>query len=173
MVLTVLMRDHAYQQSVLITILILGFLIDKNRLVAQLHENNPADAGAMSVSSAMTVRERMRIGSTIVALGAAALAACLLQPRAALADDTVTLSLTLKNHQFDPAELHAPPGKPIEFRITNQNDIVSEFESSDLHFEKIVPAGTGAAVHVRPLQPGRYNFYDDFHHETQGYLVVP
>jgi hypothetical protein len=28
-------------------------------------------------------------------------------------------------------------------------------------------------VFVRPLQPGRYNFYDDFHHATQGYLVVP
>jgi hypothetical protein len=26
---------------------------------------------------------------------------------------------------------------------------------------------------VRPLQPGRYNFFDDFHHETQGFLVVP
>jgi hypothetical protein len=26
---------------------------------------------------------------------------------------------------------------------------------------------------VHPLQPGRYNFYDDFHHATQGYLVVP
>jgi len=26
---------------------------------------------------------------------------------------------------------------------------------------------------VRPQQPGRYNFFDDFHHETQGFLVVP
>ena len=94
-------------------------------------------------------------------------------PRAANADDTVTLSLTLKNHQFEPAEVHAPPGQPIEFRIRNDNDIVSEFESSDLHFEKIVPAGTEAMVHVRALQPGRYNFFDDFHHETQGFLIVP
>ena len=51
--------------------------------------------------------------------------------------------------------------------------IVSEFESSDLHFEKIVPVGSEGVVYVRPLQPGRYNFYDDFHHETQGFLVVP
>jgi hypothetical protein len=26
---------------------------------------------------------------------------------------------------------------------------------------------------VRPQQPGRYNFFDDFHRETQGVLVVP
>ena len=92
---------------------------------------------------------------------------------AARADDTFSLSVTLKDHQFQPAELHAPAGKPIAIHVKNLNTIVSEFESSDLHFEKIVPVGTEAMVYVRPLQPGRYNFYDDFHHATQGYLVVP
>jgi plastocyanin len=100
-------------------------------------------------------------------------AATALAPRTATADDTVTLSLTLKDRKFDPAELHAPAGKPIEIHIKNLNGIVSEFESSDLHFEKIVPNGSEAVVHVRPQQPGRYNFFDDFHHETQGFLVVP
>jgi Cupredoxin-like domain len=89
------------------------------------------------------------------------------------ADDTVTLSVTLKDRQFQPAELHAEVGKPIAIHVKNLNPIVSEFESSDLHFEKIIPAGAEAVVHVRPLQPGRYSFFDDFHHETQGFLVVP
>jgi plastocyanin len=89
------------------------------------------------------------------------------------ADDAVSLSITIKDHQFDPAELHAPPGKTIAIHVKNLNTIVSEFESSDLHFEKIVPAGSEAVVYVRALQPGRYNFYDDFHHDTQGFLVVP
>jgi plastocyanin len=89
------------------------------------------------------------------------------------ADDAVSLSVTIKDHKFDPAEVHAPAGQAIEFHVKNLNDIVSEFESSDLHFEKIVPAGTEAVVHVRPQQPGKYNFYDDFHHQTQGYLIVP
>jgi plastocyanin len=91
----------------------------------------------------------------------------------ARADDTVKVSITIKDQKFDPAELHAPPGKTIEIQVQNLNPIVSEFESADLHFEKIVPAGSRAVVFVRPLQPGRYNFYDDFHHATQGYLVVP
>src|SRR5581483_9659273 len=94
-------------------------------------------------------------------------------PRAANAEDTVTLSVTLKDHKFDPPDVHAPAGKAIEFHVKNLNDIVSEFESKDLHFEKIVPVGAEAVVHVRPQQPGKYNFYDDFHHETQGYLIVP
>ena len=41
------------------------------------------------------------------------------------------------------------------------------------HFEKIVPAGKEAVVRVRPQQPGRYTFFDDFHRETKGALVVP
>jgi plastocyanin len=89
------------------------------------------------------------------------------------ADDTVQLSITMKDHQFDPAELHAPPGKTIAIHVKNLNPIVSEFESSDLHFEKIVPVGSEGVVYVRPQQPGRYTFFDDFHHETQGFLIVP
>ena len=90
----------------------------------------------------------------------------------ARADDAVQLSITIKDRKFDPAELHAPAGKPIVIHVKNLNTIVSEFESSDLHFEKIVPVGSEGVVYVRPQQPGRYNFFDDFHHETQGSLVV-
>jgi plastocyanin len=116
----------------------------------------------------------VKFGRSIGLFALASLAAAaVVGPRIATADDTVTLSLTLKDHKFDPAEVNAPAGVPIEFHVKNQNGIVSEFESSDLHFEKIVPNGSEAVVHVRPQQPGRYNFYDDFHHETQGFLVVP
>jgi hypothetical protein len=99
--------------------------------------------------------------------------AMILGVHVANADEPFTVSLTLKDQKFQPAEVHAPAGMPIMFRVKNLNPIVSEFESSDLHFEKIVPAGSEIVVHVRPQQPGRYNFYDDFHHETQGFLVVP
>jgi hypothetical protein len=91
----------------------------------------------------------------------------------AFADDAVTLALTIKDHQFDPAELHAPADKPIIFRVKNLNTTASEFESDDLHVEKVIAVGAEGVVHVRALQPGRYNFFDDFHRQTQGYLVVP
>ena len=94
-------------------------------------------------------------------------------PNAIRAEDAVSLSLTIKDHKFEPAELHAPPGRAIDIHVRNLNTIPSEFESSDLHVEKIVPAGKEAVVHVRPQQPGRYGFIDDFHRETQGVLIVP
>lgn len=106
-------------------------------------------------------------------LSALVIAAALALPAGSVRADTVKLSITIKDQKFDPAELHAPPGQAIEIEVKNLNPSVSEFESADLHFEKIVPAGGQGVVYVRPLQPGRYNFYDDFHHATQGYLVVP
>jgi plastocyanin len=117
---------------------------------------------------AETARRSISAG-VVAALLAAAAIGC----SGARAEDPVSLSVTIKNQKFEPAELHAPPGKPIALHVKNLNTIVSEMESSDLHFEKIVPVGGEAVVYVRPLQPGRYNFFDDFHHATQGTLVVP
>jgi hypothetical protein len=111
----------------------------------------------------------MQVTAPILLLGCA----LLLCSNTGRADDTVALSLTMQDHKFEPAELHAPPNRPIAIHVRNLNPIVSEFESGDLHFEKIVPAGSDAVVYVRPQPPGRYHFFDDFHHETQGFLVVP
>ena len=105
-------------------------------------------------------------------LGAALVASLALGSRPVQADDAVQLSIVMKDRVFDPAELHAPPGKQIVIHVKNLNSIVTEFESSDLHFEKILPVGSEGVVYVRPQQPGRYKFFDDFHHETQGVLVV-
>jgi len=91
----------------------------------------------------------------------------------ARADETVTLSLTIKDRQFEPVEVHAPAGKPITLHIKNLGSTACEFESNELHVEKVIAAGGEAVVHVRPQQPGRYNFFDDFHRETKGVLVVP
>jgi plastocyanin len=108
----------------------------------------------------------------LVAAALLASAAPLLS-RGAAAEDAVSLSVTIKDGKFEPAELHAPAGRALEIHVTNLNAIPSEFESSDLHFEKIVPVGKEAVVRVRPQQPGSYTFFDDFHRETQGALVVP
>ena len=91
----------------------------------------------------------------------------------AYADDAVTLSLEIKDHRFDPAELHAPAGKPITLRVKNAGSTASEIESNEMHFEKVIAAGAEATIHVRPLKSGRYSFFDDFHRQTQGFLVVP
>jgi len=113
------------------------------------------------------LNRRHAVAAVLLALAAPLFA------RGVQGEDAVSLSLIIKDGKFEPAELHAPAGRALEIHVTNLNTIPSEFESSDLHFEKIVPVGKEAVVRVRPQQAGRYNFFDDFHRETQGVLVVP
>ena len=110
-----------------------------------------------------------RIGLCAIAIAAP----ILISPApAAHAEDTVTVNVSLKNHQFQPAELHAPANKVVMIVVKNQDPVPAEFESNMLRVEKVVTAGGTVTVRVRPLSPGRYRFFDDFHPDTQGYLVV-
>ena len=88
------------------------------------------------------------------------------------AEDSVTLNISMKDHRFQPAELHAPANKPIMIIVKNLDPAPAEFESNMLRVEKVVTGGGTITMRIRPLEPGRYRFFDDFHPETQGYLVV-
>jgi hypothetical protein len=103
---------------------------------------------------------------------AAALAALLMLAPAARADDAVNVQITLKDHRFSPAEPHAPAGKPIVITLKNLDGAPAEFESNMLRVEKVVTGGGTITIRIRPLEPGRYRFFDDFNPDTQGYLVV-
>jgi heme/copper-type cytochrome/quinol oxidase subunit 2 len=89
----------------------------------------------------------------------------------ALADDPV-VTITLKDHQFVPAEVPVPAGVRVQLLVKNEQDVTAEFESNSLHREKIVTAGGQITVFVGPLDPGSYEFFDDFHNATRGHLVA-
>ncbi len=83
-----------------------------------------------------------------------------------------SLSISVKNHHFQPAELSAPANVPITLHVKNLDPTPMEFESVSLRVEKVVTGNSEGVVRLRPLSPGRYNFFDDFHQETNGTLVV-
>jgi len=89
----------------------------------------------------------------------------------ALADDP-SFSIVLKNNQFVPSEVQIPTGVKVKLVVHNSNPTASEFESTQLHREKVVLPGQEITVFVGPLDPGSYEFFDDFHPETRGHLVV-
>ena len=84
----------------------------------------------------------------------------------------VTLSISVKNHRFEPAELTAPANKPIVLKVKNLDPTPMEFESVTLRVEKVVVANGEGVLRLRPLSPGSYKFFDDFHQDTTGVLVV-
>jgi plastocyanin len=92
-------------------------------------------------------------------------------PAVALADDP-TFSILMKNNQFVPSEVQIPAGVKVKLVVHNENQTASEFESNQFHREKVVASGQQITVYVGPLDPGSYEFFDDFHPQTRGHLIV-
>jgi len=86
------------------------------------------------------------------------------------ADDDYVL--TLKDHKFTPENLTIPADKKVKVIVKNASDTTAEFESSDFNREKIVEAGSEITVFIGPLSPGSYGYFDDFHRETTGTIIV-
>lgn len=91
---------------------------------------------------------------------------------AAHAQQPVSIGISVKNHRFQPAEISAPANVPIMLHVKNLDATPMEFESVSLRVEKVVAGNSEGVIRLRPLSPGSYKFFDDFHQETNGVLVV-
>ena len=81
--------------------------------------------------------------------------------------------ITIKDHKFDPAELVLPVDTKVKLVVKNLDSTPEEFESHDLHREKVVPGGGQITVFVGPLKPGTYSFFGEFNQATaQGKIIV-
>jgi hypothetical protein len=100
-------------------------------------------------------------GAVSLILGAASLA---------LAAGT-DIVIAIKDGRFVPSEVPVPAGTKLKLIVRNQDSSMSEFESTELHREKTVAPGQEISVFVGPLDPGSYEFFDDFHPQNRGHLV--
>lgn len=89
-----------------------------------------------------------------------------------LAEDVTTIEVSLKDHLFNPAEIHVPAGKPVVLMIKNEDAAAEEFDSSALKVEKVVPGGKSATVRLRPLKPGQYTFMGEYNPGTAQGVVI-
>lgn len=87
--------------------------------------------------------------------------------------DQTEFTIVIKDHQFAPAEIHAPAGEKLKLIVENQDPTPEEFESNDLRREKIIAGQSKATILVGPLEPGKYHFYGEFNADSaNGYLIV-
>lgn len=108
-----------------------------------------------------------RIGiKSLMVLGALGIAGT------ALADEP-QFTLVIKDHRFIPAELQVPAGAKVRLVVRNDDATPEEFESTELHREKVVAPGQQIIVIVGPLDAGTYGFFGDFHKDTaKGKLIA-
>ena len=88
------------------------------------------------------------------------------------AQQSASVAISVKDHRFQPSQISAPANSPISIRVKNLDSAPMEFESVSLRVEKVIAAGSEGVVNVRALAPGRYEFFDDFHQQTRGILIV-
>ncbi|HLG87917.1 MAG TPA: cupredoxin domain-containing protein [Alphaproteobacteria bacterium] len=82
-------------------------------------------------------------------------------------------TLTIKDHRYAPEELTIPANTKVKLIVKNLDATPEEFESFDLNREKVVAPGSVIEVYVGPLDPGKYEFFGDFHQDTaRGHLLV-
>ena len=81
-------------------------------------------------------------------------------------------TLTFKpDGSFEPARLEVPAGR-FKIVLVNQSKQAVEFESLPLRAEKVLGPGVKSFVVLSLSKPGEYPFFDDFHPQVKGTLVV-
>ncbi|HEY1614596.1 MAG TPA: cupredoxin domain-containing protein [Rhizomicrobium sp.] len=92
---------------------------------------------------------------------------------AVAAQEAAPIALTLKDHRFEPAEIHVKAEVASQIALSNQDSTAEEFDSDSLKVEKVVAGGARGIVRLRPLSPGRYPFMGEYHSDTaQGVVIV-
>lgn len=82
-------------------------------------------------------------------------------------------SLKISDHKFDPAQLEIPAGQKVKIMIENHDATAEEFESYDLHREKVVSGHGKIIIYIGPLKPGTYKYFGEYHQGTaQGAVIV-
>jgi len=82
------------------------------------------------------------------------------------------VTLVIKNHRFEPAEIKVKAGEKIKLVVHNQDSTPEEFESPPMNREKVIPGGQKATIFIGPLKPGRYPFYGEYNEKTAQGVVI-
>jgi plastocyanin len=83
-----------------------------------------------------------------------------------------TVPLAVHDGGFEPVRIKAASGVKVRLEVTNQTATAIEFESFELNRERVIQPGQKVAVYLSGLSAGEYEFFDDFHPERKGILVV-
>ena len=78
----------------------------------------------------------------------------------------------IKNHKFSPAIIEVKTNKKFVLIVDNQDKTIEEFESHDLHIEKIIGGNKKSKINIKSLKPGEYKFVGEFHEKTAKGTII-
>jgi hypothetical protein len=113
----------------------------------------------------------LRVAAFVLTLTLAPLAA-LLPAAPARADDMISFKVQMKDGAISPDRIEVDTGKPFRIDVTNAGSGPAEFESSELHKEKVLMGGGTGSLIFRSQSGGTYVFFDDFHPDGSKLTLV-
>lgn len=90
----------------------------------------------------------------------------------AAAEDDPVFRIEFKDGAVTPKRLEVPANRRIALELHNVGTTPAEFESVQLRKEKVLAPGTSSVLVIRTLDPGEYDFFDDFHPGTPSAVLV-
>jgi hypothetical protein len=90
----------------------------------------------------------------------------------ARAEDVATFRIEFNDGKFEPSRLEVPANTRLEIELVNKGQSPAEFESKQLRKEKALAPGATSTLVIRGLDPGEYDFFDDFHPDAPPAVLV-
>lgn len=90
---------------------------------------------------------------------------------AARADDPV-FRIEFEDGKITPLRLEVPAKTRFKIELVNKGKTPIEFESTQLKKEKVVAPESESFIVIRTLDPGEYEFFDDFHLDAPHAVLV-
>jgi len=81
-------------------------------------------------------------------------------------------NVSLKDHKFSPEIIEVKANEKFTLIIDNQDKTIEEFESHDLHIEKIISGNKKSKINIKALKPGSYKFVGEFHEDTAKGTII-
>ncbi|SFV25670.1 cupredoxin domain-containing protein [Hyphomicrobium facile] len=127
----------------------------------------------MGTSFSSRIGARFRAFISALAVAAIAVGGAWIGASEVQAAEEHAIEISIKDHKFEPDSLKLPAGKPIKITVKNLDATPEEFESYELGFEKIIAGNSSAIIRLKPLKPGTYMFFGEFHQDSAlGHIVV-
>jgi cupredoxin-like protein len=90
----------------------------------------------------------------------------------ARADDMPVFAIEMKDGAITPLRLEVPASRTFKIELHNTGTTPAEFESLELHREKVLAAQSNSFIVIKNLAPGEYPFFDDFHPNAPRAVLV-
>jgi hypothetical protein len=117
-------------------------------------------------------RSRARSASVLASRGFAAALLCVVfaaQPRA---DEEPVFKIEFHDGKVAPLRIEVPANRRFKLELHNSGSSPAEFESNELHKEKVLAPDSTSILVFRTLDPGEYPFFDDFHPDAPQAVLV-